>query len=95
MFSFYPQSESWKKQKMRGLFYFPQLISRTVIFRCIRSALNFKALCLSSWGLVQPGILSVPELCHHLAEVWVSSSIFTSSMVEYKRQNPGNVRLTH
>ncbi|XP_015241417.1 PREDICTED: protein FAM134C [Cyprinodon variegatus] len=43
-----------------------------------------------SWGLVQPGILSVPELCHHLAEVWVSSSIFTSSMVEYKRQNPGN-----
>ncbi|XP_012734228.2 reticulophagy regulator 3 isoform X1 [Fundulus heteroclitus] len=43
-----------------------------------------------SWGLVQPGVLSVPELCHHLAEAWVSASIFTSSMVQYKRKNPGN-----
>ncbi|XP_017288988.1 reticulophagy regulator 3 [Kryptolebias marmoratus] len=43
-----------------------------------------------SWGLVQPGILSVPELCHHLAEAWVSASVLKSRMVEYKRQNPGN-----
>uniref|UniRef100_A0A1A8FFR3 Family with sequence similarity 134, member C n=1 Tax=Nothobranchius korthausae TaxID=1143690 RepID=A0A1A8FFR3_9TELE len=43
-----------------------------------------------SWGLVQPGVLSVPELCHHLAEAWVSASVFRSDMMEYKRQNPGN-----
>uniref|UniRef100_A0A1A7XMX6 Family with sequence similarity 134, member C n=2 Tax=Iconisemion striatum TaxID=60296 RepID=A0A1A7XMX6_9TELE len=43
-----------------------------------------------SWGLVQPGVLSVPELCHHLAEAWVSASVFKSDMMEYKRQNPGN-----
>ncbi|XP_027898597.1 reticulophagy regulator 3 isoform X1 [Xiphophorus couchianus] len=43
-----------------------------------------------SWGLVQPGVLSVPELCHHLAEAWVSASVFTSTMAQYKRQNPGN-----
>ncbi|KAM4531597.1 reticulophagy regulator 3 [Odontesthes bonariensis] len=43
-----------------------------------------------SWGLVQPGIISVPELCHHLAEAWVSLSVFTSSTVQHKRQNPGN-----
>lgn len=42
-----------------------------------------------SWGLVQPGILSVPELCHHIAEAWVSASVLTSTMVQYKRQNPG------
>ncbi|XP_047427185.1 reticulophagy regulator 3 [Mugil cephalus] len=42
-----------------------------------------------SWGLVQPGILSVPELCHHIAEAWVSAAVLTSSMVQYKRQNPG------
>ncbi|XP_061567910.1 reticulophagy regulator 3 [Cololabis saira] len=43
-----------------------------------------------SWGLVQPGIVSVPELCHHLAEAWVSGSVLASRMVQYKRQNPGN-----
>ncbi|KAM6904672.1 reticulophagy regulator 3 [Xenentodon cancila] len=43
-----------------------------------------------SWGLVQPGIVSVPELCHHLAEAWVSGSVLVSRMVQYKRQNPGN-----
>ncbi|XP_044036110.1 reticulophagy regulator 3 isoform X1 [Siniperca chuatsi] len=42
-----------------------------------------------SWGLVQPGILSVPELCHHIAEAWVSGAVLTSSMVQYKRHNPG------
>ncbi|KAF7661664.1 hypothetical protein LDENG_00256480 [Lucifuga dentata] len=42
-----------------------------------------------SWGLVQPGILSVPELSHHMAEAWVSGAIFTSSVMQYKRLNPG------
>uniref|UniRef100_A0A8D3DTY2 Reticulophagy regulator family member 3 n=1 Tax=Scophthalmus maximus TaxID=52904 RepID=A0A8D3DTY2_SCOMX len=42
-----------------------------------------------SWGLVQPGILSVPELCHHIAEAWVSGAVLTSSVVQYKRHNPG------
>ncbi|XP_008302523.1 protein FAM134C-like [Stegastes partitus] len=42
-----------------------------------------------SWGLVQPGILSVPELCHHIAEAWVSAAVLTSSVVQYKQQNPG------
>ncbi|KAK7940574.1 hypothetical protein WMY93_003900 [Mugilogobius chulae] len=42
-----------------------------------------------SWGLVQPGILSVPELCHHIAEAWVSGSVLTSSVLQYKRLNPG------
>ncbi|XP_059204353.1 reticulophagy regulator 3 [Centropristis striata] len=42
-----------------------------------------------SWGLVQPGILSVPELCHHLAEAWVSVAVLTSSVLQYKQHNPG------
>ncbi|XP_030649541.1 reticulophagy regulator 3 [Chanos chanos] len=42
-----------------------------------------------SWGLVQPGTLSVPELCHHMAELWVSGSTWVSSTVNYKRQSPG------
>lgn len=43
---------------------------------------------------MQPGILSVPELCHHIAEAWVSGAVLTSSMVQYKRHNPGKVRTT-
>lgn len=42
-----------------------------------------------SWGLVHPGTLSVPELCHHIAEAWVSGVFLKSSIVQYKRQNPG------
>ncbi|KAJ3601022.1 hypothetical protein NHX12_031995, partial [Muraenolepis orangiensis] len=42
-----------------------------------------------SWGLVQPGLLSVPELCHHIAEAWVSGTACTASMVQYKHLNPG------
>lgn len=52
----------------------------------------FLGVC-SSWGLVQPGILSVPELCHHMAEAWVSATILASSVVQYKRQNPGTVKI--
>lgn len=42
-----------------------------------------------SWGLVQPGILSVPELCHHIAEAWVSGAVLMSNLMQYKRLNPG------
>lgn len=42
-----------------------------------------------SWGLVQPGILSVPELCHHVAEAWVSGAVLAASVLQYKRLNPG------
>ncbi|XP_035036803.1 reticulophagy regulator 3 isoform X2 [Hippoglossus stenolepis] len=42
-----------------------------------------------SWGLVQPGIISVPELCHHIAEAWVSGTVLQSNVVQYKRHNPG------
>lgn len=42
-----------------------------------------------SWGLVQPDILSVPELCHHIAEAWVSAIVLASGVVQYKRRNPG------
>ncbi|KAG7505279.1 hypothetical protein JOB18_027965 [Solea senegalensis] len=42
-----------------------------------------------SWGLVQPGILSVPELCHHIAEAWVSGAVLASSVIQYKQHNPG------
>ncbi|XP_067089346.1 reticulophagy regulator 3 [Osmerus mordax] len=41
-----------------------------------------------SWGLVQPGVVSVPELCHHMAEVWVSGMAFASSVVLFKQRNP-------
>ncbi|XP_057673435.1 reticulophagy regulator 3 [Corythoichthys intestinalis] len=42
-----------------------------------------------SWGLVQPGILSVPELCHHIAEAWVSAVVLASNVMHFKRFNPG------
>ncbi|XP_077412780.1 reticulophagy regulator 3 [Vanacampus margaritifer] len=42
-----------------------------------------------SWGLVQPGILSVPELCHHVAEAWVSAIVLASNLSQFKRLNPG------
>ncbi|KAF7697833.1 reticulophagy regulator 3 isoform X2 [Silurus meridionalis] len=42
-----------------------------------------------SWGLVQPGTLSVPELCHYMAEVWVSVSSCAADLIEFKRHNPG------
>lgn len=47
-----------------------------------------------SWGLVQPDILSVPELCHHVAEAWVSATVLASGVVQYKHRNPGTVRST-
>ncbi|XP_076851589.1 reticulophagy regulator 3 isoform X2 [Brachyhypopomus gauderio] len=42
-----------------------------------------------SWGLVQPGILSVPELCHHMAEAWVTAHSCAADLVCFKRTHPG------
>ncbi|XP_035379697.1 reticulophagy regulator 3 [Electrophorus electricus] len=42
-----------------------------------------------SWGLVQPGILSVPELCLHMAEMWVMVRSCTSVLASFKRTSPG------
>nr|XP_057906164.1 reticulophagy regulator 3 [Doryrhamphus excisus]XP_057906165.1 reticulophagy regulator 3 [Doryrhamphus excisus] len=42
-----------------------------------------------SWSLVQPGVLSVPELCHHIAEAWVSGVVLVSAAMLFKRHNPG------
>ncbi|XP_035254386.1 reticulophagy regulator 3-like [Anguilla anguilla] len=42
-----------------------------------------------SWGLVHPGTLSVPELCHHMAEAWVSGSSFAGSCVKFKQEHSG------
>ncbi|XP_005394523.1 PREDICTED: protein FAM134C [Chinchilla lanigera] len=47
------------------------------------------ALDNESWGFVHPRLLSVPELCHHVAEAWVSGTIFIRSLLLFKKQNPG------
>ncbi|XP_028931722.1 reticulophagy regulator 3 isoform X1 [Ornithorhynchus anatinus] len=42
-----------------------------------------------SWGFVHPRLLSLPELCRHVAEAWVSGTAFLRSLLLFKRQNPG------
>uniref|UniRef100_A0ACB8EUI0 Reticulophagy regulator 3 n=2 Tax=Sphaerodactylus townsendi TaxID=933632 RepID=A0ACB8EUI0_9SAUR len=42
-----------------------------------------------SWGYVHPQQLSVPELCHYLAEGWVTGDSFVKSLLSFKRHNPG------
>ncbi|XP_061446223.1 reticulophagy regulator 3 isoform X2 [Rhineura floridana] len=42
-----------------------------------------------SWGYVHPRLLSVPELCHYLAEGWVTGDSFLRNLLGFKRQNPG------
>uniref|UniRef100_H0UZH7 Reticulophagy regulator family member 3 n=2 Tax=Cavia porcellus TaxID=10141 RepID=H0UZH7_CAVPO len=42
-----------------------------------------------SWGFVHPRLLSVPELCRHVAEVWVSGAVFMRNLLLFKKQNPG------
>lgn len=42
-----------------------------------------------SWGCVHPRLLSVPELCHYLAEGCVTGDSFMRNLLGFKRQNPG------
>lgn len=42
-----------------------------------------------SWGYVHPRLLSVPELCHHAAEIWVNLTIFRRNLLLFKAENPG------
>ncbi|XP_077315583.1 reticulophagy regulator 3 isoform X5 [Lithobates pipiens] len=42
-----------------------------------------------SWGYVHPRLLSVPELCHHAAEIWVNLTIFRRNLLIFKAENPG------
>ncbi|XP_020828310.1 reticulophagy regulator 3 isoform X2 [Phascolarctos cinereus] len=47
------------------------------------------ALDNESWGFVHPRLLSMPELCHHVAEGWVSGTTFIRNLFLFKKQNPG------
>ncbi|XP_043856619.1 reticulophagy regulator 3 [Dromiciops gliroides] len=47
------------------------------------------ALDNESWGFVHPRLLSMPELCHHVAEGWVSGTTFIRNLLLFKKQNPG------
>ncbi|XP_066487224.1 reticulophagy regulator 3 isoform X2 [Tiliqua scincoides] len=42
-----------------------------------------------SWGYVHPRLLSVPELCHYLAEGLVTGDTFMRNLLGFKKQNPG------
>uniref|UniRef100_A0A8D2QBX8 Reticulophagy regulator family member 3 n=1 Tax=Zonotrichia albicollis TaxID=44394 RepID=A0A8D2QBX8_ZONAL len=41
------------------------------------------------WGYVHPRLLGLPELCHHLAEGWVTGTNFLNNLFVFKRQSPG------
>ncbi|XP_068102110.1 reticulophagy regulator 2 [Hyperolius riggenbachi] len=40
-------------------------------------------------GVSQPRLLSVRELCHYLAETWLTGHQYIQELLLYKRQNPG------
>ncbi|XP_029429160.1 reticulophagy regulator 3 isoform X2 [Rhinatrema bivittatum] len=42
-----------------------------------------------SWGFVHPGLLSVPELCHHISEAYVNGTSFLKNLLLFKQDNPG------
>nr|XP_033774044.1 reticulophagy regulator 3 [Geotrypetes seraphini] len=42
-----------------------------------------------SWGFVHPRLLSVPELCHYLADLYVSGTRFLKNLLLFKKENPG------
>ncbi|NXJ73942.1 RETR2 regulator, partial [Trogon melanurus] len=55
------------------------------------SKIVFLLLSVSSEGVTsgaQPHLLSVPELCHCLAESWVTFRLYLQELLQYKRQNP-------
>ncbi|GAA6095822.1 reticulophagy regulator 2 [Tachysurus ichikawai] len=43
---------------------------------------------------VHPKLLSVAELSHHLAESYLTCSLYIQEMLQYKRQNHGKVKMT-
>ncbi|XP_041120578.1 reticulophagy regulator 2 isoform X2 [Polyodon spathula] len=43
----------------------------------------------SEGAAVHPRLLSVPELCHHLAESYFTWTLYLQEMLQYKRQSPG------
>lgn len=50
--------------------------------------------CLPSEGAgsgARPHLLSVPELCRHLAESWLTFQFHLQELLQYKRQNPAQV----
>lgn len=58
------------------------------------SKVVFSLLSVSSEGVTsgaQPHLLSVPELCHCLAESWVTFRLYLQELLQYKRQNPAKV----
>lgn len=58
------------------------------------SKIVFLLLSVSSEGVTsgaQPHLLSVPELCHCLAESWVTFRLYLQELLQYKRQNPAKV----
>lgn len=74
-----PENERFVTEKMAPLVAV-QSLTGAFLSRC-------------SWGLVQPGVLSVPELCHHVAEAWVSATVLASCLLKYKQENPGKVTI--
>ena len=44
---------------------------------------------------VHPRLLSIPELSHHLAESFLTCSLYIQEMMQYKRQNHGKVSNVH
>lgn len=42
---------------------------------------------------VRPRLLSVAELSHHLAESYLTCSLYVQEMLQYKRQNHGKVTI--
>ncbi|XP_033863616.1 reticulophagy regulator 2 isoform X1 [Acipenser ruthenus] len=43
----------------------------------------------SESAAVHPRLLSIPELCHHLAESYFTWTLYLQEMLQYKRQSPG------
>lgn len=42
-----------------------------------------------SWGFVHPNLLSIPELCHYIAEGWICVADFAENLLLFKKHNPG------
>ncbi|XP_043910640.1 reticulophagy regulator 3 [Protopterus annectens] len=42
-----------------------------------------------SWGFVHPKLLSLPELCHYIAEGWIYVADFLGNLLLFKKHNPG------